>query len=77
MRRLSGLPIVFLGLLALTGCGVKSEPLPPVIRVADPTRDTWRAGPGCVYRAGTRPMYSGMSTSSGTACHTWLAVESV
>jgi len=39
MKRLFAHLAAILGLIALTGCGVKAAPQPPVIRIADTTRD--------------------------------------
>ena len=38
-HRLGPAVLVFTALAVVAGCGVKGPPLPPVIRVADPTRD--------------------------------------
>lgn len=72
MKRLTGPTAALLGLIVLAGCGIKAPPQPPVIRVADPTRDL------AVFQQGSRAVLSWSypsSTTAGEALHDLESVE--
>lgn len=66
MKRSAGCIAAILALTVLAGCGVKGPPMPPVIRVADPTRDL------AVYQDDRHAVLSWSypsSTTSGESLH--------
>jgi len=71
MKRLTGPGAALLGLIVLAGCGIKSPPLPPVIRVADPTRDL------TVFQKDQQAVLSWSYPSSTTAGESLHDLESV
>jgi predicted small lipoprotein YifL len=72
MKRLTGPTAALLGLIVLAGCGIKGPPLPPEIRVADPTRDL------TVFQENQQAILSWSypsSTTSGESLHDLESVE--
>jgi predicted small lipoprotein YifL len=71
MQRCAGFIAALVGLGTLVGCGVKGPPLPPVIRVADPTRDL------TVYQDDRHAVLSWSYPSSTTSGESLYDLESV
>ena len=72
MKGLTGPTAALLGLIVLAGCGIKGPPLPPVIRIADPTRDL------TVFQEDQQAILSWSypsSTTSGESLHDLESVE--
>lgn len=70
-NRLTAGVIALTAAALLTGCGIKSDPLPPVIRVADPTRDL------TVFQDDRQAVLSWSYPSSTTAGEALHDLESV
>jgi len=72
MKRPAGSLAAIITLIALSGCGVKGPPMPPIIRVADPTRDL------AVYQDARVAVLSWSypsSTTSGESLHDLESIQ--
>ncbi|MEE4273214.1 MAG: lipoprotein [Thermoanaerobaculales bacterium] len=72
MKRRAGCLAAIFVLTTLSGCGVKGPPMPPVIRVADPTRDL------AVYQDDRHTVLSWSypsSTTSGESLHDLESIQ--